>query len=312
MSWAELLEEYESERIGPQILDLVRRAAGHVCHRYDPRTYGSSERWDEDSIEDLVQEFVLSFLLGEGQLEYLISAGNLDDFNGLLEFQLRRCLSRRRTRSVVDNLLDRCRLLLTKAPFNSRTEGRQIQYWHSGRAVERRAPEENELRAAVIAVLPVPRLIGEPLVRAPMVYTTENLALLLEAVAKSLPSEFALRDLDAIFRQVLTPFLPSPLTSAGGVSEQVPDLGPEDALLAKTAAERIVEKLETEQALLLGLKLANVADGDIARQLGVSRPTISKRKQEVESILLSELAEVSERVAEATLENLALRLVQLP
>src|ERR1700737_1438512 len=108
MTWTELLHEYESERIGVGILELVTKGVGKVGREgYDPQIYGRVVRW-EDGIEDVVQEVVVRLLLDEGQLDYIMAVSRDEgDFQRLLQWQIRRFLARRRQRTIIDNLLDR-------------------------------------------------------------------------------------------------------------------------------------------------------------------------------------------------------------
>lgn len=52
-----------------------------------------------------------------------------------------------------------------------------------------------------------------------------------------------------------------------------------------SAVAEILDALDADQQVLLAGKLAGVSDADVSRQLGVSRPTAAKRKQEVLRVL---------------------------
>ena len=113
MSIADLRTEYEREVIGLAILAEVRRACSFRPRRYPPTVYARSATWNDDAIDDLVQDVITHRLLGERQLAYLFDVGRtIDAWRALLDRQVRIALARRRVRTVVDNLLDRAKRLL--------------------------------------------------------------------------------------------------------------------------------------------------------------------------------------------------------
>jgi hypothetical protein len=74
--------------------------------------------WD-DAEQDVVQSVVLDLLLAEGQLDYLMAtAVEFSDFQNILTFQVRRYLARQRRRTVIDNLLDRAKEVLTVRKYS--------------------------------------------------------------------------------------------------------------------------------------------------------------------------------------------------
>lgn len=309
MSLSEIREEYRSVRIGPKILSEVRNSVHQVCRRYDPQIYGRAASWD-DAEEDLVQAVVLDLLLQEGQLDYLMARSvQLEDFQNLLRFQVKRYLARQRQRSVVDNLLDRSKELLQTGAFQSSGKGQAARYSLAGAAIEGREPTEEEVAAAARSVALVPRIRFAERERAPTVYTRENLETLLQAVGISLPAGFSLHDLARILELVLTDWVVGFLYDFEGAQvEPSAGLNPEETTMVEAAAREIVEQCTPEHLLVLRRKLENLPDQAIADELGVSRPTVIARKKEAYERMRGALEDLPEHVQAAVVDRLAAHL----
>lgn len=314
MTWADISGEYERERIGPLILQAVRDAVDRAVKRYPPGIYSAGYgTWDSEAREDLVQEVVLKKLLEEHQLEYAMSMAGPDDFNRLLTHQVRRQLASRRQRSIIDNILDRCRPLLAASPFALAGSGTSASFRLIGHDVEERDPTEEEIRSASLRVAIVPRLRDPDADRASMVYSEENLKVLLLLIAESLPSSFKISHLDRILRKVLTSWLPSLLPTLDDEAMEITDTSaaPIDATAVVSASiESLVKRMTDEQSRLLGLKMAGASDGDIAKELGLSRPTVAKRKVEVLTLLSTEMADLAADQQVAAIDLLGMHLAR--
>ena len=93
MTLSELVEEYRRVGMGPRIYSETRRIVRAVVRSYDPKVYGGASSWEE-AVEDLVQEFGLEVLVGQGQLDYAMTvAADLEHFQRLLARQLRHLLA---------------------------------------------------------------------------------------------------------------------------------------------------------------------------------------------------------------------------
>ncbi len=305
----ELREEYRAERIGPAILDEVRRAVHDVVRRYDPAIYGGSASWDHAE-EDVTQGVVVDLLLAEGQLDYIMATAlTLDDVRNLLRFQVRRYLTRNRRRTVVDNLLDRAKRLLAKPPYEEVAPGR---YGFPGDA-DPRPPTDAELQAAARAAALVPRVSPPKGERAPVVYTGEALAALVEAVARSLPAGFSPSELGKILEIVLTDWVASFLYEFEDVHRREEERpGPEEEVASRAAMEEIVERCSPEQLLIIRRKLEGASDEDIARELGVSRPTVHAKKQAAFDALRDILGGLGDGPQREAIAMLSMRLATLP
>ena len=304
-SYEALRREYERERIGPEMLALIRDASASVSHPFPPRVYNAPEGWTSDAIDDLVQDVVTSQLLGAGQLEYIWNvADTLDSVQRLLAFQVRRTLVGRRTRSVVDNLLRRCVEILERAPFVREERGRSFAFRLQSRDVESREATAGELKRLALSVAGLPRRPGTGAQRASPVYSTDVLNAMLVALAAESNTWLTRHDLDSIFRELLTPWLVTTLEANVDTETAASALTPEEQAMVDDTVNRLLLRLDPAQRSIYQLKAAAVSDVDISRLVAVSRPTLAKRKRETFDIVSSELDDESERIKEAVLEAL--------
>lgn len=308
------LDDYRRERdevgVGSLALDLVRSLAARITSSYDPRIYGSASSWSE-ALDDLIQEVVLERLIEEGQLDYALDVSeSMETLRSLLALQVRRTLARRRRRSVTDNLLERAREALARDPYVHRDVVGQQLYRRSGSKVAESSPTESELYQAALGASMIPKQISYATERAPAVYSREGLDALLDTISRELPTEFTIHDLDAILRLVLTDWIASDLASTRE-SEPEPedrDLSPEEIIEVQTTVDEIVTQLPPEAIPVLRLKYSGLSDQEVAGRLHLSRPTVAKRKQLAFDAIRALLGDASERVQDAAVSELAVRL----
>ncbi len=309
---AALLEERDREVVGAKILELVGSLAASVVRSYDPGIYASGGSW-QDGLADLVQDVVVDRLLSEGQLDYsLDTADSLEALNALLIRQIRRTLARRRRRTVVDNLLDRIREILDSDYVAEGISGERLFAPEGAIGAERAT--DAQLRAAVVAVSAVPRTPTHGEARAPMVYTTDALRDVVATAFTTTGSAMAIRDFDTILNLALTSWIASDLaTTRGGVSNPAAaDLTPPEIVEVEAIVDDIRADLDGETAPVLDGKYRGMSDSDIAHELGLSRPTIAKRKLAAMAILRRHLEDSSEEMQDAVVASLGERLRQEP
>jgi hypothetical protein len=118
---ADELDALRAEYSDPKIVigELIYRRTQNVVRsllsRRDPAVYARGLA-GSDAAADVLQDFVIDVLIGEGQLDYVFTVAlTIDDFDRLLRFQARRYLARTRVRTVVDNLIDRSLAVLRDA-----------------------------------------------------------------------------------------------------------------------------------------------------------------------------------------------------
>jgi DNA-binding NarL/FixJ family response regulator len=313
MELEDLVAEYRSVAIGPLILGEVRDVVRSLVRGYDPIVYGHVWRW-QDGVEDLVQEFCLEVLIRQGQLDYaLLVAADRQHFRRLLARQVRHLLARRRRRTIVDNLLDRARKIVSSPPFRLVAHRSRWSYTMGERPIEPGTASAEDLGRAVarLAALPVAR--ASPSERAQAVYSTASLRALLETVAQELPYAVTVADLDRILTALLTSWLPRFLEEAedGWARPGAPEATAEDRAIAGDIAGSIAARCTEVQWQVLGLKLRGVSDREVGRRLGLSRPTVAERKVEAVKLLAESVSDLSETVCALVVERLVEHVVDL-
>jgi hypothetical protein len=320
-TWDALRAEYLSEQIGARTYGLLREIVVSVCRHYSPSVYAPAVSpvageyvWDEGTLDDVLHGFITDELLAptRRQIDYLMQLGSMEDFRRVGIHLLRRYLARHRLRSPVDNLLQRSRRLLETEAYRSVSAGGRSLYQLRDAVPERRPPHSAELERAIRAARRFPLQWGNPLDRAPRLLEDAVLAQLLEAVARALPTSFGTRELDEIFRTLLTPGLVTVLVRSEGasaeVAEQVPTgLTPEEILAAREASATALADLGPELGRFFALKFGSasvLSDTEVGRRLGVSRTTVDSWQRRTREILTTRMAGFSEAVAEHTLELL--------
>ncbi len=104
-------------------------------------------------------------------------------------------------------------------------------------------------------------------------------------------------DLRKILDESLTVFATAEVvTDDAGTEDRSGELDPSDRIMANDITERLITTLTREEATLLAGKWIGDSDGDIARRLGVSRPTAAKHKESAYSKVRDELTSQNEAV----------------
>ena len=284
-----LIDEHARQGLGRLWLDEVGKAARHLARRYSPWAYARASTWDDDAINDLVQD-VVERMITKGQAEYICDTAN--DFGharALIYRQVRMTLIDRRQRTAVDNLYARAVDRLGESPFEQvRTKPRS---WRLTGSTEEATPPTTRLTSSLAAL---PRLPGNGTERASAIWTTATLGDALALVCKVV-GEVEESDLKRIFDEALTVFATAEVVSDdAGARDRSAELDPGELTLANDLAERIVAALTKEEATMLAGKWIGDSDGDIARRLGVSRPTAAKYKDSAFEKVRAELSAQTE------------------
>jgi len=107
----------------------------------------------------------------------------------------------------------------------------------------------------------------------------------------------------------LTDWLRSPLTYDEDLSETpVDEAGPMDVAVRDETVAAILRDLGSDDRLILRRKLAGVSDQEVAEEVGVSRPTLAKRKQLMLDGLQVHLVDLDRSLQERVIAALELRL----
>lgn len=310
MTLPELRSEYESRVIGGAILEEVRRACASQARRYPPTVYARSQAWNRDAVEELVQDVVIERLLGEQQLAYLFDvASDLSHWRALLNRQVKITLARRRVRTVVDNLLDRAgrRLARSEGVETGSAAGRRV-FRRAGSRRPYRPLTDQEVRHAAEQARLIPRRKPGRGERAPSVYSDESLGTLLGLVLREAPEGgVAVRDLGKIFELILTDWIPAvlELEEAGGGSA-ADSMEPSQIVEVRTTASEIISDLsEVETEALRGF-LTGLPYSEVARRIGVSRPTLLKHQRRIRNRIRTAAEGLDEKGQNMLMDEIAL------
>jgi AcrR family transcriptional regulator len=286
--WSDLVHEHRTQVMGHLWLDLLDRVIRSATPRYPPIVYSETGEWNDHGRENLIQDVVVHQLLGQGQLAYIVdTATSTDTARALLHRVVRRTLAHTRRRTVVDNLLDRCRAIHTF----SRSAGAGVS---------------DELVVEVARhIASVPKLRIHTEQRAPAIYTAESLEQILATVAAHLGVEFSERDLARILEHVLTSYLPSSLEESDArARDTTAEFTPEQEAVVSDVLSHLLDTMNTEQRTVVALKLTDHSDTEVAARLGVSRPTAAKRFREAITVIEAALSDLPGHLQDAVLSEL--------
>lgn len=289
MSFQDLVDECQRDGIGTLFWDLLLDVAARIARPYPPEAYNDGQPWSDEAIRDLAQDVALERLIGENQLEYVLElATNTDSLSGLLAFQIRRVLAHRRAITVVDRLLTRIRQLGSGPEYQLTEFGSDSFLSFSDRRRDPTELPESDLRQGSRFIDSIPRLASRPgAERESKVYSTSDLAELVRVLVDAFDG-ILLRDLRRILEITLTGWLPSILRhdEEDHVEASTPEFELQRSEMKNAITHFVADLDETHRVVLLG-KAQGVSDGDLARRLGRSRPWLADRKQEVLTMVAS-------------------------
>lgn len=310
MTLASLEHEYRTVLIGDEIYARVRLLAERLLRRRDPKVYARGAHDYRDALGDVVNDFVLAVLIEERQIDYVMATvTDLDSFDRLIGRQLRRYLARTRTRTVIDNLLDRAISLLREPPFVSEGSGstETFSLGDSSNPSDGYATESDLRRAAALAQA-VPKIASRGEERAPKVYDRAGLARVLVILCRQVATALTRQDLQTFFGYLLTAWTPSFLEQGEDFEEPASDLLPSDEAVISETAMQLATDMNDEERLIFRYKAANLPDRDLATALGLSRQSTAPRKQALFTRLMTELSDVEEELRARVLGHLSILL----
>lgn len=312
MTLAELLAEHRDAFVGEQIYERVRQLTERILRRRDPRVYAQGSHDYRDALDDVVNEFVLSVLIKERQLDYIFEvATQIEDFDRLINHHVRRFLARTRLRTVVDNLLDRSVEILREPPFRviSGIAPKEsfgllgISYVHS-------VVSSAAIRTAAVLARNVPTDKTQASERAPRVYDANSLSTVLSILLTSVGAPVTRETLSEFFEQSLTAWYPGTLDTDEQRDTQDPGFDPEEVILIRDTAERMIAEMSEEDGIIFTYKHANLPDRVVAQRLGLSRQSTAPRKAALMARLRTVLAELDGPVQAGVLREMAGRLAR--
>lgn len=291
-AWDQLLDEHRTLVMGPLWLKLLEDVVRSVTPRYPPSVYSETGEWNQHARENLVQDVTVHQLLEQHQLSYIVDSSTSTSMaTALLHRLVRRTLAHNRRRTVIDNILDRCRTL------------------HSFESTSGPGPSNERLLEAVRHVARIPRVGIHKEERAPSVYTTDSLRDILRIAEDHLGSSFSERDLAKILEHVLTSYLPSALEQIDARTHAPsPELGPDQEAVVADVLSELFSSMSQDQRTVVAMKLADRSDTEVAHQFGISRPTAAKRFREAAKFIETAVVDLPTRVQDAVLRELPYRL----
>lgn len=309
MTLHKLRREYETSTIGPAILEEVRRACAAQARRYPPAVYARSHSWSGDTVDELVQDVVVERLLGEQQLAYLFDASaDFSHWRALLTRQVKITLARRRVRTVVDNLLERAgRRMAGSEEVETITFSGNKVFRRVGAQAPYHPLADDEVRRVAERVRALPRRRPGRGERAPSVYSGDGLATLLNMVLREAPGGVAVRDLGRILEFVLTDWVPAVLEiEEEDIGSGPSDMEPGEAVEVKMLASQIVSGLSEEETQILLGYLAGLPYNEVAGRVGVSTPTLIKRRHALLDRIRAAAGDLDEVAQERLMDEIAL------
>jgi hypothetical protein len=294
-TWAALGDEYARETVGELWLDEVSRAVRTVAPKYPPSVYTETGAWGADEFENLVQDVVVHHLLEDGQLAYIVdTATDISAARALIHRTVARSLARGRRRTIVDNLLERCRALQSFVPAADASP----------------AASDVQLRAAAAEVAKLPRIRIINSDRAPAVFSGTTLASVVGVVREVLGPNVRERELARIFELVLADYVPSGLVQTGGGPDE-PDraLTPEEEVTVMDTLRQLAAGPQGDLQVL-ALKITDESDTVVARHLGVSRPTAAKRFKEASAAVQHVIGDIPARLQDEVLSRFSDQLLR--
>ncbi len=306
MKLSEMRREYESDIIGPLLLQEIRAVCSARARKYPPSIYGLSSEWDEEAVDDLVQDVVVKRLIGERQIDYLFDvARTASDWRALLDRQVRITLARRRVRTVVDNLIDRAKRALRKDDQVITSKfSRWTVYSLRGAHNAYQPLDDQQVRRVAERVRVIPKKAPGLAKRAPSVYAKREFEVLLYVVLHEAPGGITVRDLGRILEYVFTDWIPAVLE----LSEEIPQPvtgGPDESSHIRELADSIIADLSKEDATIISGRLAGLPDVEIARLLDISRPTLIKRSKTLFDRIRSMAEELDESGQDTLMDHIS-------
>lgn len=308
MTFADLQGEFDRELIGELIYRRVSILTERYLRRRDPKVYARGSHDYRDGLEDVVNDFVLQVLIGERQIDYIMTtAVSLESFDALTNRHLRRFLARTRVRTVVDNLIDRSVVILRSEPFASRGHGSD-EIFFLGAPVEALAqPARAELQMAVTLAQRVPKILGHAEVRAPRIYERDGLKAILMILVSTVSAPVRRSDLQDFFGDLLTPWGVALLEATEEVDPPARALTPSEMAVVEETSRTMFENLTDEGRLIFQYKYANLPDRALAQAVGLSRQSTAPRKKAV----FEQIAGLLDRLDHHLQEGALMRLNEL-
>ena len=307
---------YQPYRIGPHLFEQVIQQARKVVSATPYsiyQTFNDGVAWNEDEWASLASEVITEFLIAQNQLDYVMRAHTIGAFKYRINQQIMRCLSARRPKTEIDNLLDRVSRfdfweynprgeeLLDQTIDQISQSLRDIKPDYAAEKIEGRERASKVFNKAQLEEI-LRRIINADLERSPAG----------QSVSKA--------DLRRIFQMVLTDWTIKPL------------IRDEDRLQALKSEPSISSVLETEMRALMQKAIEKLNDyevqllkrvfidgtnhSQVAKEVGKTRQTVASNMRGLLERLQGEINDVGsdserEHLLKLFAEELQLKYVEV-
>lgn len=299
---ADYYDEFERDVIGGRFLStLLPSVVSAVTAQFpDVYRYNGNSPWDDASREDLAQDVVLNQLMGRNQISFVFDPNDSrsPDLSGVrrrLAYVIRRELAERRKdlALIEDRLVNRCLKLARKPPFTVLKIGREtIICTGEAAGIEPTPLTDHAISrlAQLEAVQDAPRIPESDGPNQSIGYSSP----VLQRVFKMIMNEakiISVSDLRRVFLEIFTSLRPYVLLSFEERDSLVAPLM-EDPMESKEITEKkaralqsTVSGMEREHCEILLGKFQKLTDSQLGNSLGLSRPTVQKRREEAAALI---------------------------
>lgn len=288
--------------IGEQSYTLIRSVTKKVVSKYPVTVYGNGASTWRDALDDIFHWFLAEVLIAQGQLKpVVLQATTVSDMEAMLTELLKRHLPRTRQKTIVDNLLKRCRDLAEEPPFMTVTMSGKVVLALAG-APRFQEPTRAQLQACMVVAwrMPLVRVRRES-DRASMCFETTVLREGLREMLGEARYGLTLRHLDQIFTDRLTSRVPT-ILYVDVVGDWAPELAggrdPAENVTARNTAAKVLAALDEQLRTVLRGTLEKKTDEEIGKSLGLERRTIGRMQRRLRAILKQHLEELPGPVAD--------------
>jgi hypothetical protein len=316
IAFAEYQKEYEALGIGDLLYNSITKTATQLIPNYPANHYPPFyHNWDESAVREVAHDFIMSWLLETGRLEYyLLALDNVIAFEKAMQHELRRFMANTRRRSEFGNLFRRTKKALRENPefqffakIDRNNEIWGLADWHNIPIAE----SQDEV-LEVMWGIEIPPLIRYRLdsKKTSHLVSDKTLHLLLKETFDNLAKRIDLATLMSAMRYRLGLIEIVEKSFDDIVSERHEDISYADViadsitpiemrLAAEEAADDIYEMLTDRQRQILAhyLSLPSGTLEQVGESLNFSKSTIHNDLKAIERLISARVAENESEVA---------------
>lgn len=136
-------------------------------------------------------------------------------------------------------------------------------------------------------------------------YSDQDLRTLLRMFLAELRSWVGKQEIQRLFELLLTPWTSTVLGLDEAVGDELQELTPEELVMVESIAEHVTAGWSPTDVVVFRYKLANLPDGQLAKRLGVSRPTAANEKSRLFAAIRQELEDTDRHLHPAVVTAIA-------